>query len=341
MDLSAWLPAIARWGLPALAVALALILIIWVIRRAVPNEPETRMLRQLFIIGAVLVSNILLVLVLPLDGETRGQLLSLLGLVLTAIIALSSTTFVSNAMAGFMLRAVGGFHPGDFISVAEHFGRVTERGLLHTEMQSEDRDLVTLPNLFLITHPVKVVRRSGTIVSADVSLGYDVQRQTVRDLLESAAEEAGLSDPFVQIRALHDHAVAYRVSGFLEDVGNLVSKRTELHAKVLDQLHGAGIEIVSPSFMNQRRLEPGRMVLPERARTAAAEEPTRQPETIMFDKAELAGRLSEFRHQRDTLVEQIRELGQGKVEAGTEREIEWREHQLAALEDIIATLGKS
>jgi len=323
-----------------LAVALTLLVSIGIIRRAVPNEPETRMLRQLFIIGAVLVSNILLVLALPLSGEMRGQLLSLLGLVLTAMIALSSTTFISNAMAGFMLRAVGSFHPGDFISVAEHFGRVTERGLLHTEIQSEDRDLMTLPNLFLITHPVKVVRRSGTLISADVTLGYDVQRQKVRDLLKQAAEDAELSDPFVQIRALLDHAVAYRVSGFLEDVGNLVSKRSDLHARVLDQLHGAGIEIVSPSFMNQRRLDGTRPVLPERLALVTEEEETGQPETIMFDKAELAGRLTEIRRQRDTLVEQIKELGQRKADATAEREIAWREHQVAALDDIIATLDK-
>jgi len=340
VDLSAWLPAVGRWAGPALAVALALVVFIWVIRRAVPNEPETRMLRQLFIVGAVLVSNILLVLVLPLDGETRGQLLSLLGLVLTVMIALSSTTFVSNAMAGFMLRAVGSFHPGDFISVADHFGRVTERGLLHTEMQSEDRDLVTLPNLFLISHPVKVVRRSGTLISADVSLGYDVQRQKVRELLKAAAEQAGLSEPFVQIRALHDHAVAYRVSGFLEDVGNLVSKRTDLHAMVLDALHGAGVEIVSPSFMNQRRLADTRRVLPEHAVTTEEEAAGRTPETIMFDKAEIAGRLSEIRKQRDGLLEQIKELGQNKADAAVAREIQWREHQVAALEDIIATLDR-
>ena len=249
--------------MPALAVALTLGIFIWVIRRALPDEPDTSMLRQLCIVGAVLLSNILLVLVLPLDGETRGQLLSLLGLVLTAIIALSSTTFVSNAMAGVMLRAVGGFHPGDFISVADHFGRVTERGLLHTEIQSEDRDLMTLPNLFLITHPVKVVHRSGTLISAEVSLGYDIPRKKVRDLLKAAAEEAGLSDPFLQIRALHDHAVAYRIYGLLEDVSSLVTKRSELYAMVLDHLHGADVEIVSPSFVNQRRPDPAQRRLPE------------------------------------------------------------------------------
>jgi small-conductance mechanosensitive channel len=326
--------------MPAVAVAFTLGIFIWVIRRALPDEPDTRMLRQLCIVGAVLLSNIFLVLVLPLDGETRGQLLSLLGLVLTAIIALSSTTFVSNAMAGVMLRAVGGFHPGDFISVADHFGRVTERGLLHTEIQSEDRDLMTLPNLFLITHPVKVVRRSGTLISAEVSLGYEIPRKKVRDLLKAAAEEAGLSDPFLQIRALQDHAVAYRIYGLLEDVSSLVTKRSELYAMVLDHLHGGDVEIVSPSFVNQRRPDPAQRRLPEPTVTTSADEDADQPERIMFDKAEVAARLNELREQRDTLAEEIKSLGQQVGDSASEREIVWREQQIAALEKFIATLEK-
>ena len=65
------------------------------------------------------------------------------------------------------LRAVRNFRMGDFIRVAEHFGRVSERGLFHTEIQTENRDLTTLPNLFLVTHPVTTIRTSGTIVSTN------------------------------------------------------------------------------------------------------------------------------------------------------------------------------
>ena len=123
-----------------------------------------------------------------------------------------------------MLRSVGSFHPGDFIRVGENFGRVTEKGLVHTEIQSEDRDLITLPNLYLMNQPVGVIRTSGTLISAEVTLGYDVHRLRVRDLLKSAAEAAELSGPFVQILELGDHAIRYRVYGFLEDVANLVTK---------------------------------------------------------------------------------------------------------------------
>ena len=251
-----WLAVLEEWLLPIAATLAVTVVILLILRRAIPDEPSTRVIRQLVTVAVVVFANVALVLAMPLDSATTGQLLSLFGLVLTAVIALSSTTFVSNAMAGLMLRAVGGFHPGDFIRVGESFGRVTQKGLLHTEIQSEDRDLITLPNLFVMNQPVRVVRTSGTLISAEVSLGYDVHRRTARELLKQAAENAELTDPFVQITALGDHAVTYRVYGFLEDVNNLVTKRTELRGRMLDCLHENGVEIVSPSFMNQRALDP-------------------------------------------------------------------------------------
>jgi small-conductance mechanosensitive channel len=287
----------------------------------------------------ILFGNVALVLALPLESTTTGQLLSLFGLVVTAVIALSSTTFVSNAMAGFMLRAVGGFHPGDFIRIGEQFGRVTEKGLLHTEIQSEDRDLVTLPNLFIMTQPVRVVRSSGTLISADVSLGYDIHRHRVRDLLKQAAVDAELTDPFLQITALGDHAITYRIYGFLHDVNNLVTKHTELRGKMLDRLHGDRIEIVSPSFMNQRPLEPTRTFTPEIELAPDDDAEDTHAEQLMFDKAEFAARIGRLRAKRDELIIEVAELKEGN-DTSNERETGWRERQIESLNDIIETLEK-
>jgi small conductance mechanosensitive channel len=111
--------------------------------RQPPTElPMARPLGMLALTGLAIVA---VILALPVADATRAQLLSLLGLVLTAMIALSSTSFVANAMAGLLLRVLGNFRPGDFVRVGDQFGRVTERGLFHTELQTEDRDLSTPP----------------------------------------------------------------------------------------------------------------------------------------------------------------------------------------------------
>ena len=124
----------------------------------------------------MLVGILFLILFLPLGDTLRGQLLSLYGLIISATIALSSTTLVGNIMAGIMLKTIGNCRPGYYITVGDYFGRISEMDLLHTEIQTEERDLTTLPNMYLVTHPVRVMQTSGTVIYVELSLGYDVSR---------------------------------------------------------------------------------------------------------------------------------------------------------------------
>ena len=105
--------------------------------------------RQLVTFAIVLVGLFLAVGLLPIAPELKGQILSVLGVLLSAVIALSSTTLVGNAMAGIMLRLMHEFRAGDFIEVEDMIGRVTDFGIFHTEIQMITRDVVSLPNLLL------------------------------------------------------------------------------------------------------------------------------------------------------------------------------------------------
>ena len=118
------LDQILGWGLPLVFAILGAAIANWLITRGLKTEPRNRLYRQLGQVAITLTAIIAVILFLPFDSATRGQLLSLFGLALTVVIALSSTTFVSNAMAGVTLKAIRSFHTGDFIQVADYFGRV-------------------------------------------------------------------------------------------------------------------------------------------------------------------------------------------------------------------------
>lgn len=318
--------------LSSLLIVAAVFAAIWganwfLLRRTRDLGEERRFPRRLAIMFITVVGIVIILLALPVAEGTKDQLVALVGLITTAAIALASTTFVANAMAGFMLRTASSFRPGDFVNVAEHFGRVTERGLFHTEIQTEDSDLVTLPNLFLVTHPVKVVCATGTIVSAHVSLGYDLPHQEIRRLLLAAAEAAELKDPFVQIEDLGDFSIVYRVAGFLSEVKQLLTARSMLRSQMLDKLHGAGVEIVSPRYMNQRQLKVDEPAIPP---TPAPETPKvtggkdEVPEELIFEKAEEAERLEKLQAERVVLSEEIAELKKslGKAEKSERTRLE-------------------
>lgn len=121
----------------------------WTARRS--QQGTSGMLYQLFnwLIAAFAI--ITIIVLLPLTPQTQGQVLSLLGVVLTAVIALSATTFVAIMIAGIMLQA---------------------------------------------------------------------------------------SQPFVLVHELRDHAIVYRICGFLPNMKYLLSSRSNLRKKVLEQMHG-------------------------------------------------------------------------------------------------------
>ena len=296
------------------AVAVLLAAINWFLKRRWRDDPDAQFRFQLIMLALTFSGGVTILLALPISEETRGQLLSLIGILLSAAIALSSTTFIGNIMAGIMLKVVRSARPGDFITVANLTGRITEMDLLHTEVQTEFRDLVTVPNLFMVTQPMQVVRASGSIITAEVSLGYDVSHARVTEVLCNAAEKAGLKDNFVHVRELGDFSVLYRVAGLLEDIQSLISARSALRKSMLDALHEANIEIVSPNFMNTRAVHEDKLFipLPARERRQAAHSVA---EHVAFDKAEDAASLEKIRVQLQQIDEQLTASDEDKSES--------------------------
>ncbi len=304
------------WKLLPMAVVVVLTLLaVWVVRRLAERRAGavsggTSFRRDVATLAIVTFAAVPLLITLPVSEHTRDSLFTLFGIAVTAVVSLGSSTFASNAMAGFMLRLIRQFRVGDYIHVEDHFGRVTERGLLHTEIQTEHSDLVTLPNLFMVTHPIRVVRPSGTFVSTTLSLGYDVHHATIEPLLLDAARSVGLESPFVRILELGDFSVTYEVAGKLTDTKHFLGASSALRRAVLDSLHCAGVEIVSPAFMNQRRLPEDRPVIPKapRARSPIVQATAKGPDAEVFDKADRAEKITKLGEKLERLDAEIQEM---------------------------------
>ncbi len=287
----------------------------------------TKLQRQFWMLGLSAVG--LLGIIFTLEAGDQADLLKLIGIILSAGIAFSSTTLIGNAMAGIMLRAQRHFRVGDYLEVGEYFGSVSERGLFFTEIQNEMADLVTLPNTYLTSHPVTVWQQPSTLINTEVSLGYDVPRGRVKQLLLAAAEAAELENPFVYILSLGDFSVSYRIAGKLKDTKELLTARSKLRGKVLDALHEGGVEIVSPAFMNQRVLAAEKLFIP--AKESAEEEPEAAPEAEMFAKAVKAASVERLKEMVAELETEIRETKSALGGAKGDAERSSSESELASL----------
>ena len=126
----------------------------WIFSRINQNKEKNSVAHQGTRILIVLVGALAVAITLPIEDSLKGQIIGLIGIVLSAAFALSSTTLIGNALAGFMNSTVRNLHLGTLIKTGDNFGRVTKRGLFRTEIQTEDRNLTSIPNLFLATNPV-------------------------------------------------------------------------------------------------------------------------------------------------------------------------------------------
>lgn len=298
--------------LPLLETVLVVALSLWIahyvlIRRHGGLGNEKLFSRQLVMLGLTLVGVVAVVLALPVNEGSRNQIIALLGLLISGVFAFSSSNIFANLASGILLRITKPFVIGDFISVGSHFGRVAERGLFDTEIQSETGELIALPNTYLTTNPVSALRSDGALVSASLSLGYDVHHAQVEPLLIKAAQGSKLEDAFVQILELGNFAITYRVSGVLPEAKGLITARSNLHKAILDQLHAANIEIMSATVMNQRPVDAGYSFIPAPSptRSQAPVEPEKIAEKVLFDKAELAQQLQERKAELTETVEAL------------------------------------
>ena len=310
--LALWLPLVITLSFGTVII----IAVRWILlRRAQELTSEQRFPRQMVVFVIILVLLIAVALTLPVSESSRNQLLALIGVLVSGVIAFSSTTIVANLMSGLVIRFNKPFKTGDFIRCNDYFGRVSEKGLLDTEIQTEQRDLIHIANSYLVNNPVSVIRSSGTLITANISIGYDVHHTSVTEALTKAVFEAGLEEGYVQVSEPGDFSVSYRVAGLLKEVKSVLTARSNLHKAILDTLHNNEIEIMSPNFVAQRPTEATQKFIAKVPASAPAmtkvtvdaEDAEDAQETIAFDKAELAAQHEEALSNAKANVESVRQ----------------------------------
>lgn len=267
-----------------LVLVLVLIFNSWLFKRIKSTTSNGNITRGAISFFLVLTGVVVIILVSPIDKALKGQILGFLGIIISAGIALSSTTVLGNLIAGIMNNSMNRFRNGDLIKIGDFHGRVIKRSAFHTEIQLEDSNFITIPNLFIANNPVKLIRKTNSVISASVSLGYDISRDKIEKALKDAAISTGLSDPYVYITNLGDFSVTYKIHGFLDDSSKYFSTSSLLNARVMDKLHDEKIEIVSPAFMNQRRVDDKEFV-PKHVIEKPGFTDEKSPEDLVFDEA--------------------------------------------------------
>lgn len=119
-------------------------------------------------------------------------------------------------------------------------------------MRTNRNESITVPNSNLLSGPItnytRNARSLAIILSAEVTVDYDVEWRTVRDLLMQAAEKtAGIESdlrPFVRQRTLEESYVRYELNVYTRQPGKSEEICSELHANILDVFGTADVSLV-------------------------------------------------------------------------------------------------
>ena len=164
-----------------------------------------------------------------------------IGLLTGLMLSLGSSGLVGQVMGGFTLTYSRALRRGDFVTIGDVQGTVTQMGTLSTKIRTAKNEDVTIPNQVVCSQIVTNYSRGaddGVFVSTNLTIGYDVAWRQVEALLLLAAERTkGVRRqpaPVVRQSALEDFYIKYTLLFCLEDPTTRLATLAAVHANALD-----------------------------------------------------------------------------------------------------------
>ena len=211
------------------------------------------------------------------DTEAFKGLSVLAGL----MISLGASNLVGQAASGLILTYGRVFRKGEFVSIAQYDGTVTEIGMFTTRIRTGLGEEITISNSKILDSTTKnysrAVKGAGFVLDTTVTIGYDTPwRQVNALLIEAARRTPGvLNDPAPVVfqTALSDWYPQYRLvcQAIPADPRPRALLLSNLLGNIQDVFNEYGVQIMSPQYF-QDPVEP-KIVKPENWYPAPAVKP--------------------------------------------------------------------
>ncbi len=211
------------------------------------------------------------------DTEAFKGLSVLAGL----MISLGASNLVGQAASGLILTYGKVFRKGEFVSIAQYDGTVTEIGMFTTRIRTGLGEEITIANSKILDSTTKnysrAVKGAGFVLDTTVTIGYDTPWRQVNALLIEAARRTHgvLNDPAPVVfqTALSDWYPQYRLvcQAIPTDPRPRALLLSNLLGNIQDVFNEYGVQIMSPQYF-QDPVEP-KIVKPENWYAAPAVKP--------------------------------------------------------------------
>ena len=216
-------------------------------------DPTYKLLRALAVIFTLMIGY-------PYLPGAQSEFFRGFSLFVGAIVTIGSTAAIGNMVSGVILTYTRAFRVGDRVEIGDATGDVLSKSLFVTRLRTIYNEEVTIPNGSVLSGKVvnysSAAKHQALILTVEVGLGYDIHWSKIDELLKSAANKVPgvLTEPppFVWPKALGDFAVVYELHAYTERADRMGGTYAALRRAVLDGLHGAGVEIMTPDVQSLR-----------------------------------------------------------------------------------------
>ncbi len=216
-------------------------------------DPTYKLLRSLLVVFTLMI-------VFPYLPGSGSEFFQGFSLFVGALLTLGSAGVVGNLVAGIILTYSRAFRVGERVRIGESVGDVLSKSLFVTRLRTAENEEITVPNGLVlggqVTNYSRAAEHGELVLRAEVGIGYDVHWTRMERLLaEAAARTEGILDsppPVTWIRTLGDFAVVYELRAMTDRASRMGRVCSDLRRSVLDVLHDAGVEIMTPAVQAVR-----------------------------------------------------------------------------------------
>ncbi len=208
----------------------------------------------------IMVLAFMIVVIFPYLPGSDSPVFKGVSVFLGFLFTFGSAGSLSNMIAGLVLTYMRLFRIGDRVKIGDVSGDVIEKSLLVTRLKTPMNEIISIPNSTVMSsHTINYSLESlnqGLVLSAAVTIGYDVPWKDVHKALLEAADRTPQflksPKPFVLQTGLEDFYVGYEVYGYTRGANSQAKIHSDLFSNILDTFNEDGIEIMSPHYRAER-----------------------------------------------------------------------------------------
>ena len=161
--------------------------------------------------------------------------------IISFVFGLLASSVLGNIVSYYVLNKVKDVKPGDRIRIDDHYGDVMDVDFLFTHLRNLDNEIVSIPNILLVTKGIKnYTRYHEVVVHFDLSLPHGIDISRTKEIIIAGAKKTkdiiSEKEPTVWFKEANSWAINCEVRAHTDKTRDLVQIRSDLVENVLSEL---------------------------------------------------------------------------------------------------------